>query len=534
LSGKYTILFNVCGGRMRDSFEGFEAPNTTPVPDVVFDELLSKLTGNELKVLLYIIRRTYGFGKSADAISLSQFRKGITTQDGKVLDNGCGIEHNRTILVALASLEKNGYVTSRKRQSHAGDSDATIYKLHFKSVAKEASRAQLDSKVVTSSNHPVTSSNDGSYSTSPRWLPQVTTVVTPGNTQETVNNIQITRNRLQENISAVDEKIADEPDASTNVSASPTFFHPNFDFIAFDDSQAPTTLFLYLLPLPDWSNAESVLEYSEHEDKRREGATRDVVAKLNEKGIHVKVIVRREKLGSVVDASQNKASNPQENHTSPEQDNLSTPHVDNSVDKSTTKPAQKTFLDMPLPSASPKTANKGKKRNTEPLDDIPLTEEEQQALDESIQNTKRQEAEQVAKRKSIKMAIIARRGFDLQDGSACLNENKFVKKLAEKYTLAEVEKRHKYLFEEDEYWSDESRKYSIGAHIIWKQGDRVGQILNERERKQVNQNISSSRSTLPPGMTPTMMKQRELAAKYGGIRDVRKDEISGKIVAAKH
>src|SRR5260221_12425326 len=87
-------------------FEGFNIPNTTPVPDIVFDELLSELTGNELKVLLYIIRRTYGFGKNADAISLSQFRKGITTKDEKVLDRGCCIECNRTILVALASLRK--------------------------------------------------------------------------------------------------------------------------------------------------------------------------------------------------------------------------------------------------------------------------------------------------------------------------------------------------------------------------------------------------------------------------------------------
>jgi len=167
---------------MNKQFEGFKPPNTTPVPDIVFDELLSELTGNELKVLLYIIRRTYGFGKNADAISLSQFREGITTKDDKVLDKGCGLKHNRTILVALASLEKKGYVISKKRQNNAGDSDTTIYKLRF----KMASEAIASDRVVTSGNHVVTSSNDGSYPTSPRWLPQVTTVVTSGNQQETV------------------------------------------------------------------------------------------------------------------------------------------------------------------------------------------------------------------------------------------------------------------------------------------------------------------------------------------------------------
>lgn len=165
-------------------FEGFDLPNTTPVPDVVFDKLLHELTGNELKALLYIIRRTYGFGKNADAISLSQFRKGITTKDEKVLDRGCGIEHNRTILVALNALETKGYITRKKRQSSLGDDDPTIYKLHF----KEALQADVKTGVVTSSNDGVvTSSNDG-------WLPEVTTggystslgVVTSGNTQETV------------------------------------------------------------------------------------------------------------------------------------------------------------------------------------------------------------------------------------------------------------------------------------------------------------------------------------------------------------
>ncbi len=133
-------------------------------------------------MLLYIIRRTYGFRKNADAISLSQFRKGIKTQDKKVLDKGCGLEHNRTILVALASLEEKGYVIANKGQTNRGDADTTVYKLRF----KEASEAQSDDGVITSGNHVVTSSNHGSYPTSPRSLPQVTTVVTSSNQQETV------------------------------------------------------------------------------------------------------------------------------------------------------------------------------------------------------------------------------------------------------------------------------------------------------------------------------------------------------------
>lgn len=53
-------------------FSGFVFPTTTPVPDQLFDELLPRLSGAELKVLMYIIRRTFGFKKQSDDISLAQ------------------------------------------------------------------------------------------------------------------------------------------------------------------------------------------------------------------------------------------------------------------------------------------------------------------------------------------------------------------------------------------------------------------------------------------------------------------------------
>ena len=47
-------------------FQGFDSPTTTPVPDQFLDTLLfflTDLTDPELRVLLYIIRRTFGFKK---------------------------------------------------------------------------------------------------------------------------------------------------------------------------------------------------------------------------------------------------------------------------------------------------------------------------------------------------------------------------------------------------------------------------------------------------------------------------------------
>ena len=63
-------------------FAGFSAPRYTQVPDQLFDELLSVLTGAELKVLLYICRRTFGFKKDSDNISINQMLNGIRRKDG--------------------------------------------------------------------------------------------------------------------------------------------------------------------------------------------------------------------------------------------------------------------------------------------------------------------------------------------------------------------------------------------------------------------------------------------------------------------
>src|ERR671917_470428 len=45
-------------------FKGFLSPRYTQVPNELFDELMVHLSGAELKVLLYVIRRTFGFEKN--------------------------------------------------------------------------------------------------------------------------------------------------------------------------------------------------------------------------------------------------------------------------------------------------------------------------------------------------------------------------------------------------------------------------------------------------------------------------------------
>ena len=114
-------------------FEGWGEPTTTQVPDVFFDYLAPKLTEAELRVLIYIIRRTYGFKKFTDAISLSQMTDGIITRDGRVLDCGTGMSR-KGVVTGCNGLLAKGIIEKDTRRSEQGDNDINIYRLRFKKM----------------------------------------------------------------------------------------------------------------------------------------------------------------------------------------------------------------------------------------------------------------------------------------------------------------------------------------------------------------------------------------------------------------
>jgi phage replication O-like protein O len=102
----------------------------TVVPDDLFDDLLPELSGAELKVLLYIVRRTFGFKKDADTISLQQICKGITTKDGRRLDRGTGLSEPTVVTAIKGLVAKNIIAATRQRSAAKGD-EPTIYSLVF-------------------------------------------------------------------------------------------------------------------------------------------------------------------------------------------------------------------------------------------------------------------------------------------------------------------------------------------------------------------------------------------------------------------
>jgi hypothetical protein len=111
-------------------YQGFSSPNGTIVPDDVFDVLLPQLTDIELRVLLYIVRRTFGFKRSSDDISLRQLVEGITTKDGRVLDRGAGVSKPSAVK-AVKGLTQKGIVVAQRNSSAERGDEPTTYALRF-------------------------------------------------------------------------------------------------------------------------------------------------------------------------------------------------------------------------------------------------------------------------------------------------------------------------------------------------------------------------------------------------------------------
>jgi phage replication O-like protein O len=138
------------------TFPGFPFPNTTQIPNDVIDSLMPSLSGGELKVLLYICRRTFGFQKDSDRISLAQIAHGITTRTGKVLDHGTGL-CKRHVITALKALEKKNIISITRTVDETGLNAVNTYRLNMVAAGCTA-EPPAHHGVVNASSPPVVNS----------------------------------------------------------------------------------------------------------------------------------------------------------------------------------------------------------------------------------------------------------------------------------------------------------------------------------------------------------------------------------------
>ena len=76
-------------------------PNAFQIPNSVIDELLAKLTCAELKCYLFVVRKTKGWNKESDSISVSQFME-VTGLSNRSVITAC------ESLVEMGLLERSG------------------------------------------------------------------------------------------------------------------------------------------------------------------------------------------------------------------------------------------------------------------------------------------------------------------------------------------------------------------------------------------------------------------------------------------
>ncbi len=113
-------------------FDGFPPKRQTWQFPTVIDGWVHVLSGSEFKVLWYIMRRTYGWQKTEDKISYSQFEKGIMKRDGTWIDRGTGLREP-TISAALKRLVSLGFI---ERHSDPRSGKTSTYKIRFAATNK--------------------------------------------------------------------------------------------------------------------------------------------------------------------------------------------------------------------------------------------------------------------------------------------------------------------------------------------------------------------------------------------------------------
>jgi len=124
------------------TFGGVDTLNGTQIPDAYFDEVMAPLGPSAFTVLMYVARRTFGFKRHSDQISLDQICHGIVTAevrdaDGAVikparrLDHGTGLAKS-TVVRTLDRLIAAGLIRKRKNIDPRRGQLANTYAIVFK------------------------------------------------------------------------------------------------------------------------------------------------------------------------------------------------------------------------------------------------------------------------------------------------------------------------------------------------------------------------------------------------------------------
>lgn len=106
-------------------------PNSTQIPDIILDHWMAELSDAEFRVLLYVARRTFGFGKDSDNISLTQLTSGIRRRDGSPLDRGTGLSRSGVKKACKGLIERGVLLRFRNTAPDGRESEESTYRLNL-------------------------------------------------------------------------------------------------------------------------------------------------------------------------------------------------------------------------------------------------------------------------------------------------------------------------------------------------------------------------------------------------------------------
>lgn len=140
-------------------------PNAFQIPNSVIDELLAKLTCAELKCYLFVVRKTKGWNKESDSISVSQFME-VTGLSNRSVITAC------ESLVEMGLLERSGgerklntYSVKAFEISQTGEKSSSDKTGENFSQSGEKSSSDLVKKVHTQNNNKNTIQNNNKKNT---------------------------------------------------------------------------------------------------------------------------------------------------------------------------------------------------------------------------------------------------------------------------------------------------------------------------------------------------------------------------------
>lgn len=119
----------------------------------IMENYWNQLSGSEQKVLDFILRRTWGWERTSDKISLSQFSSG-----GGKIGSGTGLS-KRQIIISIKKLEEKGFILVKKEKYQTNEYFLVVQEVHQSSEKSILDTGELNA-LTTGENNTHTIDND--------------------------------------------------------------------------------------------------------------------------------------------------------------------------------------------------------------------------------------------------------------------------------------------------------------------------------------------------------------------------------------